>query len=75
MKRGMIAGGLAGGAYAGLMHVAVYSLSPSNILSFTGFVGGSSINLVHGIIALVISTVVSAVVTYLVGVEPSANRK
>ena len=72
---GMIAGGLAGGAYAGLMHVAVYSLSPSNILSFTGFVGGSSINLVHGIIALVISTVVSAVVTYLVGVEPSANRK
>ena len=52
---GMIAGGLAGGAYAGLMHVAVYSLSPSNILSFTGFVGGSSINLVHGIIALVIS--------------------
>ena len=72
---GMIAGGLAGGAYAGLMHVAVYSLSPSNILSFTGFVGGSSINLLHGIIALVISTVVSAVVTYLVGVEPSANRK
>ena len=72
---GMIAGGLAGGAYAGLMHVAVYSLSPSNILSFTGFVGGSSINLVHGIIALVISTVVSAVVTYLVGVETSANRK
>ena len=72
---GMIAGGLAGGAYAGLMHVAVYSLSPSNILSFTGFVGGSSINLVHGIIALVISTVVSAVVTYLVGVETSATRK
>ncbi|HIV50266.1 MAG TPA: PTS transporter subunit EIIC [Candidatus Faecalibacterium intestinipullorum] len=72
---GMIAGGLAGGAYAGLMHVAVYSMSPSNILSFTGFVGGSTANLVNGIIALIISTAVSAVVTYFVGVESKPKAK
>ena len=72
---GMIVGGLAGGAYAGLMHVAVYSMSPSNILSFTGFVGGSTANLVNGIIALIISTAVSAVVTYFVGVESKPKAK
>ena len=57
------------------MHVAVYSMSPSNILSFTGFVGGSTANLVNGIIALIISTAVSAVVTYFVGVESKPKAK
>lgn len=66
---GMVIGGLAGGAYAGIMQVAVYSMSPSNILSFTGFVGGSTANLINGIIALIISTTVSAIVTYVAGVE------
>lgn len=71
---GMVVGGLAGGAYAGLMQVGVYSMSPANILSFTGFVGGSSANLINGIIALVISTVVSAIVTYVVGVDENTAQ-
>ena len=66
---GMVAGGLVGGAYAGLMHVGVYTMSPSNILSFTGFIGDSQANLVNGIIAIVLSMVVSAVVTYFFGFE------
>ncbi|HJB58393.1 MAG TPA: PTS transporter subunit EIIC [Candidatus Faecalibacterium faecipullorum] len=72
---GMIVGGLAGGAYAGIMGVAVHSMSPSNILSFTGFVGGSTMNLVNGIIALIISTAVSAAVTYVAGVESKPKAK
>lgn len=66
---GMVAGGLVGGAYAGLMHVGVYTMSPANILSFTGFIGDSQANLVNGIIAIVLSMVVSAVVTYFFGFE------
>ena len=72
---GMVAGGLVGGAYAGLMHVGVYTMSPSNILSFTGFIGDSQANLVNGIIAIVLSMVVSAVVTYFFGFEKKPAKK
>lgn len=64
---GMIVGGLAGGAYAGLMNVGVYTMSPSNILSFMGFVGDSQANLINGIISIAIALIVSAVVTYFFG--------
>ena len=71
---GMVAGGLVGGAYAGLMHVGVYTMSPSNILSFTGFIGDSQANLVNGTIAIVLSMVVSAVVTYFFGFEKKSVK-
>ena len=63
---GMIAGGAAGGLYAGLLGCKAYQLVPvANFLALTAYVGGDSANVVHGIISGVISIVVAAVVTFI----------
>lgn len=63
---GMIAGGAAGGLYAGLLGVKAFQLVPvANFLALTAYVGGNSANVIHGVISGVISIVVAAVVTFV----------
>lgn len=67
---GMIAGGFAGGLYAGLTGVTAYAMIPvANFLNILSYVGGSTSNLIHAVITILISIVVSAVVTYYFGFE------
>jgi len=73
---GMAAGGFAGGLYAGLMGVKAYAMVPvASFLALTGYAGGSTMNLVHGIISGIISVVVAAVVTYLLCREKKSDGK
>lgn len=59
----VIAGGLAGGLYLGIMKVGYYQFGPSNVLAVLGFMGGEGTsNFVHGCIAAALCTVVSLVV-------------
>ena len=65
---GLIVGGAAGGLYSSLTGVTTYLMgSSSNILALTGFLGGTTADLVNGLIASAITFVVSAVVTYFTG--------
>lgn len=65
---GIMAGGFVGGAYAGLTHVTKYVMGgASNVLELIGYTGGSTANLINGIIASVLAFVVSAVVVYFFG--------
>lgn len=67
---GLMAGGFVGGLYAGLTGATAYAMVPSaSVLVLTSFAGGSVSNLVNGIIACSLGFVVSAVVSYAVGVE------
>lgn len=59
----VIAGGLAGGLYAGIMKLGYHQFGPSNVLSVLGFVNGEGTsNLIHGIIGSVICFVVALIV-------------
>lgn len=63
---GMAAGGFAGGLYAGLMGIKAYvSVPVANFLALTAYTGGSSSNIIHGVISGVIAIVVAAAVTYI----------
>lgn len=64
---GMIAGGAAGGLYAGLMGVKAYNLVPvASFLAVTSFAGGEgAANMVNGVIAGGIAIAVAAIVTYI----------
>lgn len=65
---GLLAGGFAGGLYAGIMSVSTYAMVPvANIMGLTSFVGGSASNLINGLIACGIAFVVATAVTYLTG--------
>jgi len=65
---GMIAGGFAGGLYAGIVGLTAHTLIPvASALALFSFAGGSTANFVNGVITAVISFVVSAVVTYVFG--------
>lgn len=67
---GLMAGGFVGGIYGGIAQVIVPTLIPSsNFTAILAFVGKSNGNLINGIIACVISLVVAAVTTYLLGFE------
>lgn len=67
---GLIVGGFAGGLYAGITGVTMYSLIPvANFISMTGLFGGTTANTINGFIACGIGFIVSALVTYLLGVE------
>lgn len=73
---GLISGGFVGGLYAGITGVTAYTLVPSaSVLAITAFVGGSTTNLINGVIACVIGFVVSAVVSYVIGVEKKESDK
>lgn len=70
---GMAAGGFAGGLYAGLMGVKAYAMVPvASFLAMTGYAGGSTMNLVHGIISGAIAVVVATIVTYVLCREKKA---
>lgn len=60
-------GGFVGGAYAGLTNVCAYSITGSNFLNLLSFSGGTTANMINGIIACAISLVVGTVATYLIG--------
>ena len=65
---GLIAGGFAGGLYAGIMHVSCYAMVPvASFIGLTAFAGGPSMNMVHGVISCAIGFVVAAIVTYIFG--------
>ncbi len=66
---GLIIGAAAGGLYAGITGVNVYMLSATNVLMILGYIGGSTANLINGIISCVITLVVSAAATYFLGFD------
>lgn len=63
----MMIGGFIGGAYAGLMNVCAYSITSPNFLALLSYSGGTTGNLVNGIIASVISFASATILTYLFG--------
>lgn len=65
---GMMIGGFAGALYAGITHVTAYVMVPvANFLALTAYVGGSTANIVNGIISGVIALIVAAIATYIIG--------
>lgn len=60
-------GGFIGGAYAGLTNVESYVMAGTNVLSLLGYVGGTSVNMINGMAACIISMVATAVLTFLFG--------
>jgi beta-glucoside PTS system EIICBA component len=66
--RGLIAGGFAGGLYAGLTKTTAHAMVPvASLLGLTGFAGGPVSDIVNGCIACGIGFAVAAVVTYFFG--------
>ncbi len=71
---GMAIGGAAGALYASLLGVKAYvSVPVANFLALTAYTGGSSANIIHGVISGVISIVVAAIATYLICREKKAK--
>ncbi|MGL6206716.1 MAG: PTS transporter subunit EIIC [Lactobacillus panisapium] len=71
---GMMIGGFAGGIYAAITHVSAYVVVPvANFMCLSGYVGGSTANLINGVISGAIALIVAAIVTYMIGVEPKAK--
>ena len=65
---GMMIGGFAGALYAGITHVTAYVMVPvANFLALTAYVGGSTANIINGIISGAIALIVAAVATYIIG--------
>lgn len=65
---GAIVGGAAGGIYYAISGAAITTMTAaSNFLIFTQFAGGSSANLINGIIGGLIAAAVAAVYTYFFG--------
>ena len=60
-------GAFVGGAYAGITNVCAYAITSSNFLALLSFSGGTTANLINGIVACAISLVVGAVATYFFG--------
>ncbi len=63
----MMVGGFVGGAYAGLFNVCAYAITSPNFLALLSYSGGTTANLVNGIIACALSFTSATVVTYLFG--------
>jgi len=65
---GIIIGGFVGGAYLGLTHVCSYVMGgATNFLMLINYTGGTTANLVNGIIGNLLGFIVSAVVVYFFG--------
>ena len=65
---GLLAGGFAGGLYAGICGVISANLVPStNVFASLAFLGGSQFNFINGLIGCGIAVVASAVITYFWG--------
>ncbi len=65
----LIAGGFVGGAYAAMMHVAVYFVSAGNLLAALCFAGENPASLLHGTIGCVIAFVISFVLAMIFGFD------
>lgn len=63
----MMLGGFIGGAYSQITNVHIYVMTNANFLSLLGFTGGTTANMINGIIASILSLVVATVVTYMFG--------
>ena len=63
----VILGGFLAGAYIGLMDVKCYLVGVGGIISVMAYTGGTTMNLVHGIIACVIAFVVPFVLALVFG--------
>lgn len=70
----MMAGGFAGGLYAGIMKVAVYFVGSGNLLVCLGFAGENAQSLPHGVAACVIAFIVTMVLCMAFGFESSKKR-
>ncbi len=64
---GLVIGGFLGGAYAGIVDLKGYLITSPNFLSILSYTGGSTGNLINGVIGSVIALVGAAVVTYFFG--------
>lgn len=72
---GMIVGGFAGGLYAGITGVTTYSLIPvASFISLTAFFGGTITNIINGFISCTIGFIVSAFVSYILGVNDNQKE-
>lgn len=70
----MVIANLVAGTYAGLMGVKVTAMAAGNFLRFLSFAGGTTSNLIHGTIALLIALLGSAALTVIIGLEPRKKK-
>lgn len=71
---GMMIGAFAGALYAAIVGLTAYAMIPvASFLCVFSFAGGTTMNLVNGVISGVIAFVVSAVATYFIGCEKKAK--
>lgn len=63
----LMLGGLVGGAYAGITHVAIYLMASTNILQVMGFVAGGITNTINGCTACALALITAAVTTFSFG--------
>lgn len=63
----LMIGGAVGGAWMGITNVLSYMMATSNFLNVLSFTGGTTANLVNGIIGCLLSLVVTTVATYFIG--------
>lgn len=72
---GLIIGGLAGGVYAGITGVTTYAMIPvASFIAMTAFFGGTTANTINGLIACGIGFIISAGVTYVLGVKETKKE-
>lgn len=60
-------GGAVGGAYLGITKACQYMMPASNFLNLVGFAGGTTANIVNGVIGCILALVAAAVATYFIG--------
>lgn len=72
---GLLLGGFIGGAYAGITNVCTYVLSSGNFLSLLGYTGGTTANLVNGVIACLLSLASAAIFTFIFGFSKEELEK
>lgn len=60
-----VAGGFAGGCYLGIMNVGTYAAGGVGIMSVLGFISDNPNTLVHGLIGVAVSIVVTFVLTFI----------
>lgn len=72
---GMVAGGFAGALNGGIVGLTAYNLVPvASFLALLSYSGASTMNFVNGCISAAIAFIVSAVVTYVLGIENKGKK-
>ena len=67
-------GGLAGGIYAGVMKVIGYTFLGSNLLILLEYLGGTTGNLINGLISCIIAFAVSFILIWVLGYEKGEKK-